>query len=314
MFFSKKIIVEDTCAEKRIDSFIASELNISRNQIQQLILNGHILINNNQIKAHYKLRPGDAIEIILPKPKKLEAEPQDLPLDIIYEDKDIVVINKQAGIVVHPGAGNYDGTLVNALLFHIKDLSSIGGIIRPGIVHRLDKETSGVLVVAKNDKAHEFLSRQFKNHEVQKEYLAICYGNPKENEGSIDTNIGRSTSDRKKMAVLTKKGRPAITKWKILSRSNNFLLVQVNPSTGRTHQIRVHLHYKHMPIICDTTYGYGKIEYSKLSSYINRVALHAHSLSFRHPQSNEYQTFKAELPSDFQEALVFLKLALPLQN
>ena len=319
MPFSKTIIVESSFNKQRIDSFLASKLETSRNQIQELISNQHIFVNNNQIKANYKLRIGDTIRIVIPDPRKLEAEPEDIPLVIIYEDKDIVVVNKEAGMVVHPAAGNYKGTLVNALLFHIKDLSSIGGVIRPGIVHRLDKDTSGVLVVAKNDHAHEDLSRQFKNREVHKEYLALSYGNPKENQGTIDTKIGRSATHRKRMSVQIIQGRSAFTEWKIIARHNNFLLVRVIPGTGRTHQIRVHLAYKNIPIIGDITYGQSayiemKKKHAQIFSSISRTLLHAQILGFKHPRTHEYSSFTADLPLDFKEALKVFELSLPFTN
>lgn len=260
----KTFIVKKEEANKRIDSFLAKrEEELSRVAVQRLLEEEKILVNGKKTKASYKTQENDKITIKQEKPKEIELKAQDIPVEIIYEDKDIIVVNKPKGMVVHPANGNPDGTLVNAIMAICKDsLSGIGGEIRPGIVHRIDKDTSGILIVAKNDKAHINLSEQIKNHEVKKTYLAMVRGIVKENEATINMPIGRSTKDRKKMAV-TQNGKEAITHFKVIQRypKHNCTLLEVKIETGRTHQIRVHLSQIGYPIIGDTTYSNGKNEW-----------------------------------------------------
>ncbi len=289
----KKIIVNEENVGKRVDSFIPIvQKDISRSMVQKLIENENIKVNNKKTKYSYKLKLNDEIEISVPEAKEINLKAQDIPLEVIYEDKDIIVINKPKGMVVHPANGNPDGTLVNAVMSLCKDsLSGIGGEIRPGIVHRLDKDTSGAIIVAKNDKAHINLSEQLKNHEVKKTYLALVRGIIKENEATINMPIARSKKDRKKMAV-DKDGKDAITHFKVLGRyKNKYTLLQINLETGRTHQIRVHLSYIGYPIIGDEVYSNGKNEWN-----ISGQCLHAWKLEFLHPITNKKISLEAEIP------------------
>lgn len=284
---------------KRIDSYLSEKLeDTSRVAIQRLIANGKVFVNGKTVKSSYKVQVGDKIEVEEEVPVEVSLKAQDIPLDIIYEDNDIIVINKSKGMVVHPANGNPDGTLVNAIMAICKDsLSGIGGEIRPGIVHRLDKDTSGIIIVAKNDKAHIHLSEQIKNHQVKKTYIALVRGIVKENEATINMPIGRSEKDRKKMAV-TKKGKEAITHFKVLERYDKYSLLQVNIETGRTHQIRVHLSQIGYPIVGDEVYSNGKNEWN-----VNGQCLHAKSLEFIHPITEEKMHLEAQLPQYFKNIL-----------
>ena len=240
----------------RIDHFLVKkDIGISRTYIQKLIKDGQVLVNNKSVKSNYRLRLNDEIVVIVPPPTELEVLPENIPLDIIYEDSSIIVINKPAGIVVHPAAGNYSGTIVNALLYHCKDLTGIGGKERPGIVHRLDKDTSGVLVAAKNDHSHQHLSRQFKRREVEKRYIALVAGVVKKESGTIEVPIGRDIKDRKKISPITKRARTAVTHFKVVERFKNASLLEIKIETGRTHQIRVHLSYFKHPVLGYIQYG-----------------------------------------------------------
>ena len=250
---------------KRIDAYISDATELTRSAATKLIENGDVTVNGKEVAKNYKLRAGDDLEIELPEPVSDKAEPEDIPLDVIYEDDDIIVVNKPSGMVVHPAAGNPNGTLVNALLYHCKgSLSGIGGVVRPGIVHRIDKDTSGLLVVAKNDDAHNFLSAKLKTHDVSRVYYAIVIGSFAEDSGTVDAPIGRHPSDRKKMAVL-KEGqgtaRNAVTHYTTLARYKGFSLVRCQLETGRTHQIRVHMAYKGHPLLGDSVYGGGKTQF-----------------------------------------------------
>ena len=298
-FSMRSFLVEPKDAGKRIDAFLASKnQDISRMAVQRMIEIGNIMVNGQKSKASYKVCEGDNIILEEEKPKDILLKVQDIPIEIIYEDKDIIVVNKPKGMVVHPGNGNPEGTLVNSLMAICKDsLSGIGGEIRPGIVHRIDKDTSGLLIVAKNDKAHINLSEQIKNHQVKKTYIALVRGIVKENEATINMPIGRSPNDRKKMAVV-KNGKEAITHFKVLKRYDNYTLLQVNIETGRTHQIRVHLAKIGYPIIGDEVYSSGKNEWN-----IKGQCLHAKSLDFKHPTTNEQIHLEAELPEYFQSLL-----------
>lgn len=285
-------------SKKRIDAFVAENTEFSRVAVQRLIEEQKILVNGKPTKSSYKVQSGDEIQIEKVEAKEISLEAQDIPLDVLYEDNDIIVINKPKGMVVHPANGNPDGTLVNAVMAICKDsLSGIGGEIRPGIVHRLDKDTSGVIIVAKNDKAHINLSEQIKNHEVEKTYIALVRGNIPENEATINMPIGRSTKDRKKMAV-TKSGKNAVTHFRVLKRHNNYTLLEVKIETGRTHQIRVHLAEIGFPIIGDSVYSNGKNEWG-----IEGQCLHAKSIRFKHPISNQDMFIEAPLPSYFQNII-----------
>ncbi len=292
-----KYIVEES--GKRLDAYITSiDSEITRTAAQRLIEQGNILVNGEKKKTAYKVSNGDIITIEKEEPKEIELKAQNIPIDIIYEDDDIIVVNKPKGMVVHPANGNPDGTLVNAIMAICKDsLSGIGGEIRPGIVHRLDKDTSGLLIVAKNDKAHVNMSEQIKNHEVKKTYIALVRGVVKENEATIDMPIGRSTSDRKKMAVI-KTGRNAVTHIKVLKRYNKYTLLQVNIETGRTHQIRVHLSHIGYPIVGDYTYSNGKNEFGVVGQ-----CLHAKCLEFKHPITGAEMKLEAPLPKYFEEII-----------
>ena len=295
----EKHIVSSEEKGKRLDSYIASICNdITRTSAERMIKNGEILVNDKTQKVAYKINEGDIITIQKSEPKEIEIKAQDIPIEIIYEDNDIIVVNKPKGMVVHPANGNPDGTLVNAIMAKCKNsLSGIGGEIRPGIVHRIDKDTSGLLIIAKNDTAHVNMSEQIKNHEVKKTYIALVRGIIKENEATIDMPIGRSTSDRKKMAV-NRNGKNAVTHIKVLKRYDQYTLVEVNIETGRTHQIRVHLSHIGYPIIGDYTYSNGKNEFG-----VEGQCLHAKSLEFKHPITGKEMKLEAPLPQYFQGIL-----------
>ena len=287
------IKVNEENVGKRIDSFIPMvQEDISRSMVQKLIEQKNIKVNGKETKHSYKLKLNDEIEIFVPEAKEINLKAQDIPLNVIYEDNDIIVINKPKGMVVHPANGNPDGTLVNAVMNKCKDsLSGIGGEIRPGIVHRLDKDTSGAIIVAKNDTAHIALSEQLKNHEVKKTYLALVRGIIKENEATINMPIARSKKDRKKMDV-DKDGKEAITHFKVLGRyKNKYTLLQINLETGRTHQIRVHLSHIGYPIIGDEVYSNGKNEWN-----VSGQCLHAWKLEFIHPITGKKISLEAEIP------------------
>lgn len=299
----KEYIVSQEEKGKRLDTYIPSvDTDITRTSAQRLIEDGNILVNGKNAKVSYKIQENDKISVEIPEPKQIELKAQNIPIEIIYEDSDIIVVNKPKGMVVHPANGNPDGTLVNAIMAIYKDsLSGIGGEIRPGIVHRIDKDTSGLLIVAKNDNAHVKMSEQIKNHEVKKTYIALVRGVFKENEATIDMPIGRSPSDRKKMAV-NKNGKNAITHIKVLKRFDKYTLLQVNIETGRTHQIRVHLSHIGYPIVGDYTYSNGKNEFDVIGQ-----CLHAQKLEFKHPITQKDMCLEAELPQYFKDILDKLK-------
>lgn len=292
----KKYNVEEI---DRLDKVLSKlEINLSREAIQRMIKNGEILVNGKLQKPSYKTAVGDIITLEEEIPQEIELKPQEMPLDIIYEDDDILIINKEKGIVVHPGNGNPDGTLVNAVMAKCKgSLSGIGGKIRPGIVHRIDKDTSGLIIIAKNDKSHINLSNQIQNRQVKKTYIALARGVIKENEATINMPIGRSTKDRKKMAV-TKTGKEAITHFKVLKKYEGYTLLEVKIETGRTHQIRVHLSEIGYPIVGDEVYSNGKNPFN-----VKGQMLHAAKLTFKHPTTNKELTFEAPLPKYFTEIL-----------
>lgn len=283
----------------RLDKVVSNlEQNISREAIQRMVKTGKILVNGKQEKASYKTTVGDVITLEEEIPKKIELKPQEMPLDIIYEDEDMLVINKEKGIVVHPGNGNPDGTLANAVMAKCKgSLSGIGGKIRPGIVHRIDKDTSGLIIVAKNDTAHLNLSKQIQDRKVKKTYIALVRGVIKENEATINMPIGRSSKDRKKMAV-TKDGKEAITHFKVLKRYNGFTLLEVKIETGRTHQIRVHLSEIGYPVVGDEVYSNGKNPFG-----VKGQMLHAEKLELKHPRTGKDLTFEAPVPKYFENII-----------
>ena len=265
----------------------------SRNYAQKLIESGDITVNGGVCKTNYKVRAGDAVRCVLPPPENLDILPENIPLDVIYEDADLLVINKARGMVVHPAPGNYSGTLVNALLYHCKDLSDINGVIRPGIVHRIDKDTTGLLVVAKNNETHLRLSEQLKRHEIRREYVAVTEGEIRPDSGTIDLPVGRHPVDRMKMAICPDTGKEAVTHFTVLERLQGHTLIVCCLETGRTHQIRVHLSYIGHPIVGDALYGV------KERHGMPGQALHARKLTFVHPSSGESVSFSAEPPSDF---------------
>ena len=283
----------------RLDKAIAElDSDISRMTVQKLIEDDKILVNGKKEKASYKVKINDKIIIEFEKPKESKLKAEEIPLNVIYEDNDIIIINKEKGMVVHPGNGNPDGTLANAIMARCKDsLSGIGGEIRPGIVHRIDKDTSGIIIVAKNDKAHLNISEQIKEHKTTKTYLALVRGRVKENEATIDMPIGRSKKDRKKMAV-DKYGKKAVTHFKVLKRYSDCTLLEVVIETGRTHQIRVHLSEIGYPIIGDYTYSNGKNRFD-----VEGQMLHAYKIKFKHPTTNEEVEYTAELPKYFKDIL-----------
>ena len=299
---NKLIIVDEDTTKKRIDAYLSEKEEYSRMAIQRLINDGKIIVNGKKIKASYKVQNGDKIKIEEEKPKEIELKAQNIPLEVLYEDNDIIVVNKPKGMVVHPANGNPDGTLVNAIMAICKDsLSGIGGEIRPGIVHRLDKNTSGAIIIAKNDKAHIALSNQLKNHEIKKTYIALVRGIVKESNATINMPIARSKNDRKKMAV-DKNGKEAITHFKVLERFDDCTLLEVNIETGRTHQIRVHLSHIGYPIIGDDVYSNGKNRWN-----VKGQCLHAKSLDFKHPITGKLIHIEAPLPKYFTDILKELK-------
>lgn len=292
------ILIEEDMEGERLDALVAEQLEqLSRSLVKDLIDSNMIVVNGKKCKASYRVKEGDEITVSIPEPREIPLAAQDIPLEIVYQDQDLVVVNKPKGMVVHPAHGNWDNTMVNALLFHIKDLSGINGSLRPGIVHRLDKDTSGLMVVAKNDRTHRNLAEQIKEHSIKREYIALVSGTIKENLGTIDAPIGRSKFDRKKMAVVTD-GRPAISNYQVLQRYQNYTLVKVGLLTGRTHQIRVHFAYIKHPVVGDGVYGSGKKHFG-----LESQALHACTLGFKHPGTSEYMEFRNELPEYFEAIL-----------
>lgn len=292
------IEVADENVNLRIDKLLSDNLsNFTRSALTKLITEGNVTVNGKVISKNYKCRKDDVIEINVPDAKPLDVTAENIPLDIVYEDSDLLVVNKPKGMVVHPAAGNFEGTLVNALLYHCKDsLSGINGVIRPGIVHRIDKDTSGLLIVAKNDAAHLSLAQQIKEHSFHRAYQAVCYGNIKEDFGTVHQPIGRSTKDRKKMAVTDRNSKDAVTHFEVLHRFGNFTHIRCVLETGRTHQIRVHMAYVGHPIAGDAVYGPKKTITS-----LNGQCLHAGEIGFVHPKSGEYMEFRSDLPDYFTD-------------
>ena len=304
--------INDSQAKKRLDVYVSECIEVSRSNAQGLIEKGYVTVNGEAKPKNYKLSVGDNVEITSSEPKELEVVAENIPLDIIYEDSDIIVINKPSGMVVHPAPGNEQGTLVNALLYHCKDsLSGINGVIRPGIVHRIDKDTSGLLVVAKNDESHVFLSSLLKEHQIKREYHAILIGHLREQTGTVTTYMARHPVDRKKMAVVppTREGaREAITHYQVIEEYPGYTYAKMELETGRTHQIRVHMSYLGHPLLGDEAYGGGRTQFEKANkSLISGQALHAKRLTFIHPRTKEEMCFECPLPSDFEKLLERLR-------
>lgn len=299
------IICEE--AGLRLDAFLSGKVEeLSRSGVQKLMESGGILVNGGPVKKNYKTRPGDEIQIELPEPEPVDILPENIPLDIRYEDEDVIVINKPKGLVVHPAPGHWSGTLVNALMYHCRDsLSGINGELRPGIVHRIDMDTSGLLIVAKNDFAHGALAEQLKDHSLSRVYEAVVVGNIRQDSGTIDAPIGRHPVDRKRMAVTEKNSRPAVTHYQVLTRYGSYTHLQLQLETGRTHQIRVHLSWQNHPIVGDQVYGRGK------DLGLDSQCLHARTLRFRHPRTGELVTVTSELPEYFETVLK--KLGSPVE-
>ncbi len=296
-------MVEEFEAGRRLDAYLAEKLALTRSQVKKALERGHISLNGQRAKPSHRVRPGEEILVDLPPPEPPELHPQDVPFEVLYEDDDLAVINKPAGVVVHPAAGHWQGTLVHGLLKRLKGLSGIGGEIRPGIVHRLDKDTSGLMVVAKNDTTHILLGRQFKESRVQKLYLAIVHGCPEAREGRIDLPVGRHPVYRKKMSIQCRVCRQALTLWRLLKVFRKAALIEARPLTGRTHQIRVHLSAIGHPIVGDPLYGGCR----PVGPKAKRQMLHAFRLSFVHPGTKKLLSFEAPLPQDMAQLLACLE-------
>lgn len=300
-----ELMVDEDDNGCRIDKYLSQkQKDLSRSYIQKLIGDGKVLIDNTAVKSNTKVKSGQKVVITIPEAKELDVVAEDIPLDIIYEDKDIIIVNKPKGMVVHPAAGHSSGTLVNALLHHCKgELSGINGVLRPGIVHRIDRDTTGILVVCKNDKAHQHIALQLKEHSITRRYKALVYNSFKEESGRVDAPIGRHPKDRKKMAINYKNGKNAVTNYKVIENINNkYAYVECALETGRTHQIRVHMSSIHHPLLGDTVYGPSKDPFKLVGQ-----ALHAGVLGFIHPSTNKYVEFHAPLPQYFTELLDKLK-------
>ncbi|MDE6470940.1 MAG: RluA family pseudouridine synthase [Eubacterium sp.] len=297
---SVSMVVDESGVGVRIDRLLSDKIDsLTRSALSKLIADGNVTVNSLCISKNYKCRLNDNITVNIPDAQPLEAEAENIPLDIVYEDDDLLVVNKAKGMVVHPAAGNYNGTLVNALLYHCKDsLSGINGVIRPGIVHRIDKDTSGLLIVAKNDVAHLSLAEQIKVHSFHRAYQAVCYGNIKDDKGTVHQPIGRHPIERKKMAVTDKNSKDAITHYEVIKRYGDFTHIRCILETGRTHQIRVHMAYTGHPLAGDPVYGPKKV-----ITKLNGQCLHAGEIGFVHPRTNEYMEFKAQLPQYFDDFL-----------
>lgn len=292
------VAVPDDCSGMRLDTFLATRegLGLSRARVAGLIKEGAVLLNGAECKPASKVRMGDVVSLVIPPVGEPRVDPEPIPVEIVYEDNDVLVVNKPRGMVTHPGAGVSSGTLVNALLFHATGLSGIGGVIRPGIVHRLDKNTSGLLVVAKNDEAHRELASQLKSREMKRIYFALVHGEPKEDRFTVDAPIGRHPVHRKKMAVVKEGGKQAVSEFKVLKRYGGYSLIECSLKTGRTHQIRVHLSYVGYPVVGDDVYGRKREEFPEAP----RHALHAAFIRFQHPRTKEAMEFYVPLPDDMK--------------
>lgn len=299
------LTVTEEGKDSRLDAFISGQLeDLSRSYIQKILKNGGVLVNGKAVKSSYRVAENDVVEVTVPEPEEPEVAAEPMELDIIYEDQDLILINKPKGMVVHPAAGHTSGTLVNGLLAHCRgDLSGINGVLRPGIVHRIDMDTTGVLVACKNDSAHQSIADQLKVHSITRKYYAIVHGVIKEEEGTVDAPIGRHPTDRKKMSINYKNGREAVTHYRVLQRFEKYTYVECQLETGRTHQIRVHMASIHHPLLGDTVYGPAKCPIPGLQGQ----TLHAGVLGFVHPRTGEYMEFSAPLPEYFQKLLKILK-------
>ncbi len=303
-FFSRSFVADVLDVSERLDVFLTKELTeFSRSFVQKLVENGGVTVNGTVPKSNYKLRQGDIINVMVEPPKQLDILPENIPLNILYEDSGVIVIDKPQGMVVHPAAGHYGGTVVNALLYHLgNNLSGINGVLRPGIVHRIDKDTSGVIVVAKTDEAHRKLSLQLSEHTMTRKYFAVVYNNVTNDSGTVKTLIGRHPKDRKKMAVVSENGRLAVTHYNVLERFGKYTLVEAVLETGRTHQIRVHMSYIGHPLLGDPVYGPKTCPFN-----LNGQALHAATLGFVNPVNDEYMEFCSPLPEHFTKLLKIIK-------
>ncbi|MGV2619970.1 RluA family pseudouridine synthase [Halobacillus sp. ACCC02827] len=298
---SEQYIVTENDQSSRIDKLLAELIeDASRSQIQGWLKDGVVKVDDQPVKSNYKVQEGNVITWYIPEPEPMDILPEDIPLDVVYEDEDVIVVNKPSGMVIHPSAGHYSGTLVNALLHHCDDLSGINGVERPGIVHRIDKDTSGLLMVAKNDVAHQSLARQLSEKSVERKYVAIVHGDITHEYGTIDAPIGRDTRDRQRMAVVDN-GRDAVTHFRVLQHFEDYTLVECRLETGRTHQIRVHMRYISHPLAGDPKYGPRK------TLDLDGQALHAKLLGFEHPRTGEWKQFEVEPPEEFKEALRYLE-------
>jgi 23S rRNA pseudouridine1911/1915/1917 synthase len=302
---AQDILVSVTDVLKRLDIFVSEKTGITRSQVQKLIKDGFVFVNNKIKNPNYKVKLNDVITIHKPEEEKEILIPEALPINILYMDEHIVVIDKPAGMVVYPSAGHNRGTLLNALAYHCKKLATVGEPLRPGVVHRLDKDTSGVMVVALDNKAYYDLVEQFQKRTINRKYITLVYGNIKEDSGEIKMNIGRAVSDRKKMSTRTKKGKEAVTRWKVIKRFGSATLIEAKLGTGRTHQIRVHFSAIGHPVLGDKTYG-KKVELKKI--IFPRQMLHAETLGFIHPATREYLEFSSPLPEDMEECIKKLSL------
>lgn len=297
-----EFIIAKNDEKKRLDTFLAENLQESRSFLQKGILEGWVKVNGVTVKPNYKLKAKDNVTVVIPPPPQPSIAPENIPLDIIFEDKDILVINKPRGMVVYPAPGNYSGTLINAVLFHTKDLSARSGLMRPGIVHRLDKDTSGVIVLAKTDSAHMSISKQLKNREVIKVYQTLVWGKVRENKATINAPIGRHLIKRTKMQVTLKNSREAVTHFKVIERFDEFTFLEVTIETGRTHQIRVHMQFIGHPVVADPIYSRKKPPFN-----IKGQALHAYKLGFYHPSTGKFMEFTAPVPDDMSSILEILR-------
>ena len=300
----QRLTVSPEEAGVRIDKYLTEQLpDITRSYLQKLLKDGSVQMNGKSVKTSTKTASGAVIELTIPEPEEPEILPEDIPLDILYEDSDVILINKPKDMVVHPAAGHYTGTLVNALMYHCKgDLSGINGVLRPGIVHRIDKDTTGVLIICKNDKAHNALAEQLKEHSITRKYRAIVCGNLKEDEGTVDAPLGRHPQDRKKMAIVRTGGKRAVTHYRVLERFGNYTYIECQLETGRTHQIRVHMASLGHPLLGDEVYGRVKSPFK-----LEGQTLHAMVLGFIHPTTGEYMEFEAPLPEYFEKLLEKLR-------